>query len=1177
MTWTDSQKDAIKAKGNVIVTAAAGSGKTAVLVERVIKKLCDEKHPISADRLLIVTFTNAAAAEMRQRIEKALADRLAADPGNTHLLKQRLLIPSADICTIDSFCIRLVRNNFSVLGISPDFKIAEDIAANKIKDKAIKKVFGEFFKNNDADFLMLLNALDSEYGTENAEFNIKEIVDFSHKLPQSKRWLVQAAEAYNPQNINSSVWTKAFLDMFVLKLNSHLLQLSNCRKMLFSHNETELKFGTYFDDAIDFVKNLLSAIDSGDWNLLYKALSAPPEIIKQFSLSKKYDPILFEKAKASYTPFKDTLKKMSSIFNKPVESLKDDFEFCQKIVAKLTEIAIKYDETYIDELIKKSLLTFNVIEKMALELLTQEDENGDLIPSEISKSIVNSYDEILVDEYQDINDLQGKIFEILSDNCKHLFTVGDVKQSIYGFRGSNPKIFLKRSDNADFYSEDLPSDKLKRVVLSKNFRSRSGVCDFINAFFSVTMSKDNGDIDYDENEKLYPEAEYLQNNLPAAEMHFIKGKDGISSTVAEAEYLAEYIEKTVNSAPFLMDKDKKSLRGATYGDFAVLYRSGSNIANYIKALKKRGIPVSLGSGDYFKTTEVMTAISLIKAVENPMSDIPMLSILLSPIFGFTENDIAELKVKKRYAKIYSLVLLEAENGNEKCRFVRDKFSFWRSQAACLSTADFVGFVLADSGYANMVLSLPDAQRRLANLNMLENIADTYFSEAAGDLSGFVSHLNYMEANANTTSALVAENNAVHFTTMHKSKGLQFPITVIIGAANNFSNIESKQTLYFNEKLGISFKYIDDEQNKKLPCFTMPITENILAKKRADEEMRLLYVAMTRAEERLVIMAGVGANFDAKVGSAVKYIAENLQDDGSMAPLAAQEVSGIFGWLLPVVLQTPAGRKLALDLCGEMPKISKYLQDVDLLVNYTEIGVYEPKADNEKALQQTDKVLTQKIKDIFDFKYPYAELNSIETKTSVSELTKQTASREFCATRRPAFMSSKGLTPTERGTALHKFMQYADFSKVALDPVAEVERLYEYEYISRAEADAIDPKSIIAFTKNSIFNRILNCDRLMREQRFLLDVKAGDIYDNLSDVVKDQTVIVQGAVDCMFIEGDHIVLLDFKTDKTDDESFLIKHYSDQLKTYCIAAEKMFSLPVTECYIYSLNMNKTIKII
>ena len=1177
MGWTKPQENAIGAKGNIIVTAAAGSGKTAVLVERVIQKLCDEKHPVSADRLLIVTFTNAAAAEMRDRIEKALADRLAEDPNNTHLLKQRLLIPAADICTIDSFCIRLVRNNFSLLGISPDFKIAEDFAASKIKDAAIKKVFGEYFNNNDPDFLKLLNLLDSEYGTENAEFAIKEMVEFSYKLPQANRWILNAVEAYNPNNMANSVWTTAFLQQYILKLNLHLERLTNCRKAIAIHTETELKFGVFFDDAINYINALLTPIKAGDYNGVYNLISSPPQIIGQFAKSKKYDEITFENIKKSYKPFKETLKEMSKVFSAPLEDLKGDFEFCYNTAKKIAELAIRYNEVYRSELAKKSLLTFAVIEQMALELLTKEDENGNLVPSEVSKTIINSYDEIMVDEYQDINDLQGKIFEILSNDCKHLFTVGDVKQSIYGFRGSNPKIFLKRSDSAKFYDDELLPNELKRIVLSANFRSRKGVCDFINAFFSVTMSKENGDINYDENEMLNPKAEYPENNLPAAEMHFITPLDPISDAEAEAEYLAEYVEKTVNSDAFLKDKKSGLLRKATYGDFAVLYRSGTNLSCYVKALKKRGMPVALGTGDYFKTTEVMTAVTLIKAVENPMSDIPMLSLLLSPIFGFTEDDIAKLKVQKFSSKLYSLILFGAENGNEKCQFVKEKISYWRAQAACLSSTDFVSFVLNDSGYSNMVLSMADANRRLANLNLLENIAETYFSESAGDLRGFVGYLNYMETNSKSTSALVAENNSVTFTTMHKSKGLQFPITIIIGAANRFSNAEYRKSLFFNENLGIAFKYVDDEQNKKLNCFTMPVVENILDKKRADEEIRLLYVAMTRAEERLVIMASVGDKFDEKVDSQIDYIVENLQDDGTMSPLAANDVSGMFGWLLPVVLQTTEGRKLANDLCGRVPPVSKHLVGVQLKVCYSGAKQYIPEYKPLDEYMQPNKQLTSEIKEIFNYKYPFAELNSIETKTSVSELTKHNASREFCATKRPAFMSSKSLTPTERGTALHKFMQYADFKKVAVDPAAEIDRLYEYEYISRAEADSIDTQKVTQFTNSSIFERILNCDKLMREQRFLLDVKAGEIYENLSDFVRDQTVIVQGAVDCMFIEGDHIVLLDFKTDKTNDENFLIHHYRDQLKTYCIAAEKMFSLPVTECYIYSLNMGKTIKII
>ena len=1165
MEWTRAQEDAIASKGNVIVTAAAGSGKTAVLVERVIKCLCDDDNPVSADRLLVVTFTNAAAAEMRQRIEKALADRCTKEPNNARLLEQRLLLPSADICTIDSFCIRLVRNNFAALGVSPDFKIADEVTAEKIKSKVLTKIFSEYLKNNDEDFIKFLNAIGSEYGTENAETTIKKTVDFAEKLPQCEKWIESLAENYNPENTDNSPWLKAYFNPIIEKITWVINNLSKCRMSVATHEATDLKFGDALGEAIEFSKVILPILKENNWDELYEKLKFAPGFIGKFTYSAKYDRELFDMVKNAYSAYKETVQALIKDVSMPLEQLKKEFEFCYDITSKVSEVSLKYYKKSYEALNKKGLLTFSMVEQLALKLLTNTDLQEEFSNENFSQRLKNAYDIIMVDEYQDINDLQGAIFDILSNNGENLFTVGDVKQSIYGFRGSNPNIFLKRSENAEQYSKELSSSILKRVVLSKNFRSKKGICEFVNGFFATIMSKECGGIVYDEFEKLNPADEGEESVPPPVEAHFISSED-LGEVSTEAEFLADYIEKTMQSNSEV-----------NYSDFAVLYRSGTNLSIYANALKKRNIPVDLGTGAFFETTEIMTAVSLIKAVENPMRDISMLSVMLSPIFGFNETDVALLKLKNPNKKLYSSAIVLAGNGNSKCSFLVKKISFWRKKAATMSTADFVSFLLNDSGYYNMILSMSDKERRHANLILLENIAESYFNESAGDISGFVNHLNFLEKNSNLPSASVSNNNSVCFTTMHKSKGLQFPITIIVGCSGMFSRGDSRENVLYDEKLGFAFKYVDDVENKIESTFSLKILNNIYKSKRIDEELRLLYVAMTRAKEKLVFLFGVNGDFSKKAETWTNFINQYLKDDETLDSLAVSGVSGVYGWLIPAFLLTKNGRKMVSDLGLDTPKISKHLIETDVLVEYKTLEIKSDSISNEQIIDKADNQLTEKIKEIFEYNYPFAKLNEIEIKTSVSELTKRNAENDFVASARPAFITGEGLNSVERGNALHKFMQFAEFNRITDNLSEEIERLYEYEFLTQREVESLEQDKIKAFVNSSLFKRILNADKVFKEQRFLMNVNASDIYPEVSGLAEEQTVIVQGAVDCLFIEDNHIVLLDFKTDKVNDENKLLNYYSEQLKTYCKAAEKMFSLPVNECYIYSLNMGKEIKVL
>ncbi len=1171
--WTNSQLDAINAKGSVIVTAAAGSGKTAVLVERVIERLCDDENPVSADRLLIVTFTKAAAAEMRQRIEKRLSQKIDEQPNNTNLLRQQLLISSADICTIDSFCIKLLRSYFSELGISPDFKIADPIIEEKIKRKTAEGIFNKRFEATDKEFISFLNAFDSTYGEQNAISALLELYKFTSILPQSNRWIERVKASYSVTDAKESEFFKAVIGWMLNDLPNVI------KEFKIGIEETEQdpllyeKIGELQSTFYDYLCSLNEACLSYDYNAVCALIKNPPASFPSLR-SPKYDAEILINAKTSYKQAENWVAGWQNCFAFDDTAFLKELVSVKPVIDMLCDLHQEFSFAYREELDKRSFLTFSLVEQLALSLLTKENEKGDLVPSKLAEDIISLYDEVMVDEFQDVNNLQSYLFNIISDNGKKLFVVGDAKQSIYGFRGANPEHFLNKSNSADIFNEDIPKDTLKRVILSKNFRSRKQICEFVNEFFKLLMSKDFGGITYDENEALNNGATFTQNNLPAIEGHLLTSAEELSSAESEAVFVANYIKNTVAEPPFLRGKDN-TLRQANYGDFAILLRKSFNFSVFVKTFKEFDIPVSLGYGDFFKTAEIKMIISFLKAISNPLDDMNLLGVLMSLIFGFAETEVALLKADSSFDRFYHAIL---KSEDKKCKFFVERFNFWRKKSASMSVGDFVSFLIADSNLNSLVLSMDEGERRLNNLLLFEELAAGYPDDVTEDISGFLNFLEFLKEAGDIKSQSSKNNNSVRLMTMHMSKGLQFPITIIGDSFGMFSRRETTQDIAFHNGLGIVINPVDDENNIKVKTTQKEIVNSALLRKQWEEELRLLYVAMTRAEERLVFVL-TASSFKTKIKTACGRVLSGVGDNGVLNSAIAKDCNSIGDWLLIFLLLLPQSNDLWKEADLTRPKNRLKNLESQVVINkaFAE-EIYNTDYADDKSIEKSIATndYTAELGDIFKYKYPFEELREIEIKTSVSALTKRSAGREFCATSKPAFLSSGGLTPTERGTALHKFMQYADFNLAKINAKAEIERLYEYEYISRAEADAIDINRVEKFIKSDIFARILKAGKLYREQRFMLSVKAGELYNNLSDFAKDKSVIVQGAVDCMFVENNSIVLIDFKTDRTNDEEFLLKHYAEQLKTYCRAAEKMLGLSVSECYIYSLHMSKKIEV-
>lgn len=1175
---TKDQENAVMAKGAVVVTAAAGSGKTAVLVEKVIKMLCDLNNPVSADRLLIVTFTNAAAAEMKQRIEKRLTEECEKYPENTHILKQQLLISSADICTIDSFCIKLVRNNFSRLGISPDFKIIDEIQAKKIMQQVLGKIFNRDMEEKRPEFFKFLYSTNAVYGDENAANYIFKIYNDILVLPFYERWLDKCIESYNPKNFLNSVWgnfafsyTISNLEYFIKALKKLLLLLSNDLALLLKLEDAVKNNISHFEKALGFA-------NEKNWNSLRECIINTPGFPGFKNSVKKsgettYDKITFAQSKQIISSINSKISRLGNVFEFSFEQIEEQMQENGEIACEMLRLVKEFDDNFFAELTKKGYLTFALTEQLAFKLLC-DYKDGKAVASAISDELSQMYDAVMVDEYQDVNELQNTLFSFLSDGGKKLFTVGDAKQSIYGFRGSKPENFIERSEKAVIYNDTLKSEEIKRIVLSKNFRSRKGICNFINGFFTLLMTKDFGGISYDQYERLYPEADFPENFQLDVELHIIPD----AKRELQANNVADYIISTAEKEPFLKGENGE-LRKAEYGDFAILMRTGTPFETYFEQLSAKGIPVCLSNGDFFETTEIKIMMAFLSAVHSPMNDAALLAVLMSPLFGFTAEDVANLKANNRDKRLFTLILEDARNSDSKFKQFLKVFSSLRQKAACLPTADFVSYLYEETDFINAVQALSDGNRRVNNLIYLTEIAAGFSSDFMGDLGAFIGHLSYLKQEGKTLSKTQVLDNSVVISTMHKSKGLQYPITIICETNSAFSSKDVSSTLTVNDTLGIAFDKIDDELSVKQRPITKRIMNLYISTKQKEEELRLLYVAMTRAEEKLAIFVGNKENKAVK--SAAATLVGSMGDDGVLNAQSLMECSNFCDWIMLYALLFSPFAEVREEYGVISENILPFLKE---LGDTAEIIFHNEACDEEKKPEEENKEseiiiddeFLYEIEDRFSYNYPWEELRKIEAKTSVSQLAKKKADREFCATARPAFLAESGLTPTQRGTALHKFMQYCNFEKAHKNVEAEIERLFENEYISLEESEVIDPKQIKAFMNTELFGRILSASQLFREQRFLLEEEAAKLYPDLSDKVQDKTVIIQGAIDCMFIENEKIILIDFKTDRTNSEASLLSHYAEQLRIYSVAATKMFELPVTECYIYSLYMNKWIPV-
>lgn len=1178
--WTESQQDAIQARrGTLLVSAAAGSGKTAVLVQRVMERLTDPVSPSDADRLLVVTFTNAAAQEMKERISQQLTELAEEHPEDSRLQRQQMLLPQARISTIHSFCSDLVREHFYQLEISPDFRILEDYEWQLLREQAMTQVLEEAYETASPDFQHFLEGYRAERNDRRMMSLIYDLYDFLRTHPFPKRWMKRQLASYEPDvPIGATAWGKQLLEyagnmaVYASRLMQRAIYLSKQDERL------DRAYSNLFSDELAMYQRLQKAASENDWDTMVKEVSFVT--YDQMPPVRGYAEDPFKKQISHFRDqAKDAFKKLAAMFAVSEEDERKELSQLKPLLETLFDLTLRFSAVLDQIKRERKAADFNDLEHWTLDLLMREDADGNLVRTPEAIQLSEQFDEIMVDECQDINETQDMLFEAISQDGQNLFLVGDIKQSIYGFRQAMPQLFLKRRSRFPAYSR-VQDQYPASLVLDRNFRSRETVVDSVNFLFRQLMSKQAGDVDYQGQEELVTGASYPEQPGYETRFDFVcpdpAQPDGAADeemSVVEARHISTVISEYIESGFCVTSPEGP--RPVQYGDFCILLRSANRYTvEYVKELQRNGIPArSEISPSFFETSEIAVMLSFLRVIDNPLQDISLLSVLMSPVYGFTADDLADIRLQGRDLPLYLALTRQGESGDERVQGMLRDLEAYRAMAATLPSDRMLERIYEQTGYRNMVQAMADGPRRLANLQLLLEYARKYESFGYYGISRFIQFLDRLQdKNFDLPSAAVrdGEGDAVRIMSIHRSKGLEFPICIVAGCDRSFNT--TPQETIFHAELGVGMKLWSEDGFYRYN--TLPRKAIALAQERESmsEELRVLYVAATRAREKLIFVSSVK-----KLEKRLASLAAQLSDALTIDPHFVIHASKTSDWLMLCALRHPDGQKLRdiAEVTGEIVQPCRTHWDIRIV--YPAPCSETKEEVTAETVSPVDPVLLETLRQQADYQYPYEGLRGVPAKVTASSLTRQDSPRYpgESLLPRPSFLYSEGLTSSERGTALHNFLQFANYAAAAADPAAELEHLCTHGFLTKEQAQAVNQKQIARFFKSRVAKRILSSAWVKREYRFAVEIPASTVSNLDAAVLKGQKVLLQGAVDCVFEEGDGLVIVDYKSDRTETPEALWQAYHKQLELYAMAMEQCIGKRVKECLLYSFHWNCEIR--
>ena len=1156
MNLTPAQKNAVDARDrNLIVSAAAGSGKTAVLVQRVIKMITAPEAPVDVDKLLIVTFTNNAAAEMKSRISDALSKKLLEQPNNANILRQMSLLNNASISTIDSFCLNLAKENAFNLGINQEFSVLDEAQAQIIADSAINSVLESFFEEKDKDFISLVEMLSPPKDDKALISAIKNLHNYIYAQPFPLKWLADKIEMYNPSaELEDSDWYKYLGGYLLDGIDCAKELLNSCYGFLIADDEAYDRYVETLDDDAALISSLESAVGNG-WDTAAEAFKNAKFITQKYV--RGYTPPYKEEVASRRSIYKNIINKLSDVFCASQADFKADNAALYPVLKTLYKVVEAFDNEYYKLKEEENSFTFSDIEHFALKLLVSHDEDGKLVKSALAKDLESRYYEILVDEYQDTNEAQDLLFELLS-NGQNRFMVGDVKQSIYRFRLAMPFIFNSKKELYPLYSSE-DNESSSKIILDKNFRSRKGVCELTNFLFSTFMSKKTGELDYTSEEYLNCEADYPETDIPSAYINILSNVKGAEADKNEAVYVASVIQKKIENKEQIYDNG--ALRDIRYSDFVILLRSVKNhISTYSEALTERGIPVICdNSSNLFDNNEIKMLLSFLKVIDNPQQDVPLLAVMMSPLYGFTPDELAQIRLDdvNKSANFYNSVILS--EADKVQRFLKEIEQF-RNIVVTMSVASFIRYICEIKSIFAFAYALGNGEQRCKNINKLIELAEFFDSTENVGLTSFMRMIDKLEnGDKSVESATVNSGceNAVTIMSVHHSKGLEFPVVILAGTNHKYNYDDLRRNLLLNPKYGLGVKLHNEEQLYQTETIPYNALKNINKTAAMSENLRVLYVAVTRAKEQFISFVTVD-NLESKINSLAPNIAE-----GGINPFLCRNINSDGDLLLLAGLIHKNGESLR-----RMSEININIKQVDFDLPIEIISSVDDIEQSESADRAfaSDETVNE-IRNRLSFRYDREQLAVIPAKQNASDLDESVKKPEYFVSSKPAFLSQKGLTPSERGSAMHAFMQFCNYNSARSDLEAEITRLTEEGFITAEQAASLNRKELSQFFSSALADRMFNSLKIHREIKVSAFVDAVADCSDMSD-----RVLIQGIADCVFEEDDGLVLVDYKTDRVSDEEELLNMYRNQIAFYKQAVSKVLRKPVKDAMLYSFCLSK-----
>lgn len=1196
MTWTESQKKVIdRRERNILVSAAAGSGKTAVLVERIIQKITQDK--VDIDKLLIVTFTNAAAAEMRERIRDAIEKKLEEEPEDIHLQRQFTLVHNAQITTIDSFCLYVIRNYFYKIDLEPNFRVADEGELSLLRSDVLGKLLEAHYAAGEEVFLSFVAGYGSAKSDQAIQDMILKMYAYAQSYPWPDEWLVSCGQAYDLKeeaDMEQADWMKQFLDSLVTAV-------SDCgSQMREALNVCEEPDGPYmYADALkEDIRRLDAIRESGSYARFGEEINAYAKAFPKLAAARKFEGSVEKKELVQNirNAMKKEIKDMrDKFFFKEPEEIFLDMKKTAPAVKMLVALTEEFASCFAAEKKRKNLVDFSDMEHFALKILVDQTTKE---PTETADEFAALFDEIMIDEYQDSNYVQETLLRAVSKERfgqNNLFMVGDVKQSIYRFRLARPELFMEKFDT---YAAGTPG--CERIDLQKNFRSRDEVLSGVNDIFYKIMCRDLGNVVYDENAALYPGADYPEDMDPAMfAMEVLvadeSGAEEMERVELEARMIASRIHEMRKEGQTVTDKESGELRPMEYRDIVILLRSVSGMADtFVKVLLEEGIPAFTTSRTgYFSTVEIQTVLNMLRVIDNPMQDIPLAAVLYSPVGGFSGEDLAKIRAVSGEKTFYESILTydtmpEGETDQKlrvRLRGFLAKLETFRKRVPYTPVHELITELLEETGYLSYITALPAGEQKCANVQMLIEQAIHYEDTSYKGLFHFVRYIEKLrkyDVDYGEADIINENENAVRIMSIHKSKGLEFPVVFAAGMGKTFNTQDTRSRLILHPELGIGLDCMDTVRRTKTPTLLKRTLARQTEEENLGEELRVLYVALTRAKEKL-ILCGCLKDVEKKFGE----YRQNADTEHPVSFLARSSAHCYFDWVLPALYSYP--EKYEIRVFGETDARAGHLKEA--------VRTLLTKEQVKRTVQTVDKELLEKIEERLSFAYPFEAEKDIKTKVSVSEIkhqrmqfepeemeTVQWYAEEETEEIVPDFIEKRDRVNRGalRGSAMHLVMQCLPFAGSPSDGnrkqmyawiAEELEKLKKAGRLDETMYELVRIPMIVDFFASSLGKRMVQADQreeLRKEKAFVLGIPAGEIWDCDSR----ELVLVQGIVDAFFYEDGDIILMDYKTDSVEKPEQLIQRYQAQLDLYARALEEATGKKVREKIIYSFHLKKEI---